>query len=312
MSTTREASAPSGELDALRRARPRSRVVRASALVLGALALYSWTSGEIATAEFFSARRFENLTRFVSHELSPHALQGTDASLGDYLAWGRERWNEHGAQAVLATLQISIVAILLAGLFSWLFAPLIARNVTTVTPFGDGPRSGSRLSRLGYMTLRSCARALTILMRAVPEYILAFLLLAVLGPQTAWPAIVALAIHNGGILARLSGETIENLEPAPLQAMASLGARRGNVVLFGVFPLALGRFLLYFFYRFETCVREATVLGMLGVVSLGYWIQDARTRQFYDEMVFLVCLGVLLVFAADLASALARRFLRNG
>ncbi len=53
-------------------------------------------------------------------------------------------------------------------------------------------------------------------------------------------------------------------------------------------PLALPRFLLYFFYRFESCIREATVLGMLGTVSLGYWIQDARGRQSYDEMLLLV------------------------
>jgi phosphonate transport system permease protein len=76
-------------------------------------------------------------------------------------------------------------------------------------------------------------------------------------------------------------------------------------------PLVLGRFLMYFFYRFETCVREATVLGMLGVVSLGYWIQDARSKQFYDEMVFFVALGALIVLAADLLSAFARTSLRR-
>ena len=76
-------------------------------------------------------------------------------------------------------------------------------------------------------------------------------------------------------------------------------------------PLAANRFLLYFFYRFETCVREATVLGMLGVVSLGYWIQDARAKQFYDEMVVFVGLGALLVLTADIASAIVRRALRR-
>ena len=148
-------------------------------------------------------------------------------------------------------------------------------------------------------------------MRAVPEFILAFLLLAVLGPRNAWPAILALAIHNCGILARLGSEVVENLEPAPLRALAAVGAPRRSMVVFGVLPLALGRDLLYFFYRFETCVREATVLGMLGVLSLGYWIQDARAKQYYDEVFLLVLFSVGLVLMADLLSVLARRSIRR-
>ena len=72
----------------------------------------------------------------------------------------------------------------------------------------------------------------------------------------------------------------------------------------------LPRFLLFFFYRFETCVREATVLGMLGIYSLGYWVDEARSRGRYDEMLFLVALGALLVLAADFVSWWARRAVR--
>jgi ABC-type phosphate/phosphonate transport system permease subunit len=58
-------------------------------------------------------------------------------------------------------------------------------------------------------------------------------------------------------------------------------------------------------------VREATVLGMLGVVSLGYWIQDARARQFHDEMLLLVALGAVIVLIADILSQLARSWVRR-
>ena len=56
---------------------------------------------------------------------------------------------------------------------------------------------------------------------------------------------------------------------------------------------------------------EATVLGMLGVVSLGYYIQQARGKMFYDEMLLLILLGAGIVIASDLLSALARRYLRT-
>ena len=76
-------------------------------------------------------------------------------------------------------------------------------------------------------------------------------------------------------------------------------------------PVALPRFLLYFFYRFETCVREATVLGMLGIASLGHEIVEARAKHFYDELLLLVAFGVVMVLLGDLASHLARGWIRR-
>ena len=131
-----------------------------------------------------------------------------------------------------------------------------------------------------------------------------------LGPS-AWPAVLALAIHNSGILGKLGAETVENLDPRTLRVLRESGATRAEVAIAAILPLSLSRCLLYFFYRFETCVREATVLGMLGVASLGYWIQDSRTRQFYDQMLFFVVLGAAIVLAADLLSMLARWIVRR-
>ena len=104
---------------------------------------------------------------------------------------------------------------------------------------------------------------------------------------------------------------VENLPPGPLRALRALGAGRVPLALVGVYPAALPRFLLYFFYRWETCVREATVLGMLGIVSLGYWIDDARHRFRYDEMVFWILAGAAIVLLGDLLSAVVRRWLRR-
>ena len=76
-------------------------------------------------------------------------------------------------------------------------------------------------------------------------------------------------------------------------------------------PAAIPRAVLFFFYRWETCVREATVLGMLGIVSLGCFIMDSRARNHYDEMIFFVLLGALIVIVGDVVSALARRAVRR-
>jgi len=53
------------------------------------------------------------------------------------------------------------------------------------------------------------------------------------------------------------------------------------------------------------------VLGLLGIVSLGYWIQDARARTHYDVMFLFILLGVVLILVGDFVSAIARSAIRR-
>jgi len=293
----------------LHAARPRSPLVRATALILAGLALYAWLSGEIAVAELWSGRRWDNLRRFLERDATPYPLRADGFSWSGLWEWARPVLVERGLPGAFATLWISVLAIVLAGGLASLAAPLGARTLMAREPYLAGAGGGASRP-LFWRAVSGSTRAFLVLLRAIPEYLWAFLLLAMFG-ASAWPAVLALAIHNAGILGRLGADTIENLDRAPLRALRALGASRRRLVGFAVFPLALGRFLLYFFYRFETCVREATVLGMLGVVSLGYWIQDARARNLYDDMLLLVALGAVLVLLGDLASYAARSWVKK-
>ncbi len=272
---------------------------------------YAWFSGKVAAGELLTARRLDNLERFLTHDVVPYPLRADAPDTETLGAWFRDVLLERGASPALTTVAISAVAILLAAALAWVLVPLAASNLATARPFEGGEPGDARAGRTLWRLLRLLARTVLVLLRAVPEYLLAFLLLSILGPATAWPAVLALALHNAGILGRLGAETVENLEPAAVRSQRAIGGRRRALLVTAILPQAVGRFLLFFFYRFETCVREATVLGMLGVVSLGYWIQDARAKQYYDEMLALVGVGVGIVLVADLCSYLARRTLRE-
>ena len=303
------------DIDALARAKPKSRLVRWSLVLLGLLVVWAWFGGEIDVADAFAPRRLENLRRFLSVEIQPYDLRGKPFDLSEHLAWCWALARDRGLSGALATLSISVLAICLAGLWASLLVLFAARNVASREPFeawirADGETARPRSQGASWRLVSSLVRALLIFLRAIPEYIWAFLLLAMLGPS-AWPAVLALAIHNSGILGKLGAETVENLDPRTLRVLRESGATRAEVAIAAILPLSLSRCLLYFFYRFETCVREATVLGMLGVASLGYWIQDSRTRQFYDQMLFFVVLGAAIVLAADLLSMLARWIVRR-
>ncbi|MEZ5976879.1 MAG: ABC transporter permease subunit [Planctomycetota bacterium] len=288
----------------LRRRRPVNRYLRVSLVLCGVLGVVAWIAGDLFPRFLFDEASRRNVARFLG-ELRPEPLQGEPWDWGVFAQWVRETLvHTRGLGDAWRTFNLAVLAIVLAGTFAALVAPLGARTLATRDPLSDAPDTA------GWRWLRRVVRLGFVLLRALPEYVLAFLLMAML-PSSAWPAVLALAMHNAGILGRLHSETLENLPAGPLRSLRQAGATRAQLAFAAGFPLALGRLLLYVFYRYETCVREATVLGILGIRTLGYSIQDARSKLYYDEMLLLILLSVVLVLAADAASVFVRRWLRR-
>ena len=293
----------------LHRRRPRSVLLRWSAVAVLVLVIVSWGSGDFAHDQLLSPRRLQNLERFLT-ELRPYPLQGRPFDFGTAWQWARGLLAARGLGAAAATLAISILAIVLAAAGAALLCLPAARNYATPDPFVVSLRPPPPARRALWKLLAVVSRSTLIFARAVPEYIWAFLLLILFGP-TAWPAVLALAIHNAGILGKLGSEVIEDLDRTPLAALRASGASRSQIAVTAIAPLGFNRVLLFFFYRWETCVRDATILGLLGIVSLGYWIQDARARNHYDEMFLFILVGAALVIVSDVISAIARESVRR-
>ena len=296
-------------VERLYRQRSRDRFLRVSAVAAMGLATAAWSLGGLLSADTFDARRVDNLRRFLG-EVVPYPLQTGPWSWRTLWQWAAEPWHDHLAAATVNTLAVSIAAILLAALLALVLAPWATRTFARHDPFLPASRTAPRPVRLAWRLVVATARLWLAVLRAIPEYVWAFLLLGLMGP-TAWPLVLALAVHNAGILGKLAADMVENLEGPTLSALRGLGASRWQVALAGIAPLSVGRFLLYLFYRWETCVREATVLGMLGGLSLGFWIQDARARNHYDEMVLAMVCGAMLVLVGDLVSAVVREVVRR-
>lgn len=293
----------------LRNCRPRRPFVTRSLQLFALIMVFSWLAGDFHLAEWFSDRRLDNLDRFLG-EVRPWPLQGKNWETSVAWHWAVGLWRDGGGAALLATFALSLAAITGAGLLGALFSLPAARTFARPQPFLPGGRPAGKPVVWMWAFLVLATRAMLVFLRSVPEYVWAFLLLALLGPQF-WPLVLALILHNAGILGKLGSEVVENTADHAPSALRALGAGRLQIVLGALFPLILPRFLLYFFYRWETCIREATVLGMLGVSSLGFLIVDARARNHYDELLYFIMLGVLLVWAGDLVSALVRRLVRS-
>jgi phosphonate transport system permease protein len=284
----------------------------ASGWALAAGVVWAWTTGGFGLDDMAAAQRWDNLRRF-SREILPWPMQQGQGTWENVVAWARGllfSGPHPGLLAALNTLALSVASIVLAGALAWLLVPLAARSLATAHPFLPSSAATRPLVRWGWKLVVAVSRLLLIFGRAIPEYVWAFVFIAFVSDQF-WAAILALALHNTGILGRLGAEIVENAEAPVPRGLRALGATRGQILAAGLIPASLPRFLVYFFYRWETCLREGTVLGILGVSTLGRLIKDARAADRYDEMMFFVLLGASLVFAGDLLSSLARRWVRG-
>jgi len=288
------------------------RWLRASGWALAAGVVWAWMTGGFGIDDMGASQRMENVRRFAC-EITPWPIQQGEGSWASVLAWARGLLMDGprpGLVAALNTLALSIVSIVIAAIIAWIAIPFAARSIATPHPFLPSAATTSPLARWGWKTIVATTRLALIFARAIPEYVWAFVFIAFVSDQF-WAAIVALALHNAGVLGRLGAEITENADAPVPRSLRSLGATRAQLLATGLVPATLPRFLVYFFYRWETCLREGTVLGILGVTTLGRLIKDARGADRYDEMIFFVLVGAALVFAGDLLSSLARRYVRG-
>lgn len=208
-----------------------------------------------------------------------------------------DRWLETGKMAH-RTLAMSVLAIGLAGIAVLpTFLPG-ARNVSN----GDlGGAPSSSWTALYYLV-----RLTFTLTRAVPELVWAMLIVFFLSPGVL-PGAVALALHNYGVVGKLSAEVVENLDPGPARALRSAGASNMQILLYSVLPQALPQFLTYLLYRWEVVIRTTVVVGFVSAGGLGREFRLSLSYFHYTEVALIIIWYLLLVVAVDLISAVLRR-----
>ena len=241
-------------------------------------------------------------------------LSGETASrawsfLGELAGAGSERtpayldgsaWAEASGLA-LDTLAMSVLAAGLAAIGALLTFMFAARNVMSgeLAPYRNPVwRAWFFAVRLSY-----------VLSRSVPELIWAMLLVFIFSPGIL-PGALALAAHNFGILGKLSAEVVEGLDARPARALRASGAGWFQVIIYGVLPMALPRFVTYLFYRWEVIIRTTIVVGLVAAGGLGMEFRLAMSHFHYTTVTLLLAWYLLLVVGVDLSAAAMRRLAR--
>lgn len=149
-------------------------------------------------------------------------------------------------------------------------------------------------------------RRLMDVFRAINEmvYAMLFVVIVGLGP---FAGVMALWVHTTGVLAKLFAEAVEASDPRPVEGIRATGATWLQEVVFGVVPQVLPLWISYSLYRFESNVRSATVLGLVGAGGIGQVLWE-DVRGFYYAQTAAVM--VFIIVAVSLIDFLSQRLRR--
>jgi len=184
------------------------------------------------------------------------------------------------AMAFLGTLLAVVVAVPLGF--------LAARNIVRLAP-------AHFLIRRGLDVLRGIDTLI---------WALIFVNVVGLGP---FAGLLAIAMADIGVLAKLFGEAIENIDRRQTEGVRSTGAGAIQGMRFGVLPQVLPVFTSNVLYFFESNTRSATILGVVGAGGIGQLLSDRIRINDWDQACFIIILILITVALIDTVSHWLRR-----
>ncbi|AMB60173.1 phosphonate ABC transporter, permease protein PhnE [Microterricola viridarii] len=205
-------------------------------------------------------------------------------SFGNYLP-------EQMFGAMAETIQIALAATLLSLVLSLVVGSLAARNIAP-----------NRATRVG-------ARLSLVVVRGIPELILAIVLIVItgFGPQAG---VLALGFCGIGLLGKLFADSFEEVSPGPERALRAGGATRLQVYAAATMPPSTKAIVGHSFYMLDTNLRAATILGIVGGGGIGFYLNNAGRISAYDEVMAIVLMMTATVLVVEGLASWIRKALQ--
>ena len=189
---------------------------------------------------------------------------------------------------MVGTIQIAIWGTFLSILFGIPFAILSSSNVCP-------------------MWIVQPVRRLMDACRSINEMVFALLFVVAVG-LGPFAGVMALFVHNLGIVAKLFSEAVEAIDPRPVEGIRATGASKLQEVIFGVIPQVTPHWISFGLYRFETNVRSATVLGIVGAGGIGQLLWENIRSFAYSETAAIMLIIIVSITLIDLLSQRLRKW----
>jgi phosphonate transport system permease protein len=145
-------------------------------------------------------------------------------------------------------------------------------------------------------------------MRAINEIVFAliFVVAVGLGP---FAGVLALFVHTAGTLGKLFSEAVEAIDPGPVEGIRATGANRIQEITYGIIPQVMPLWTSYILYRFESNVRSASVLGIVGAGGIGVSLYQSFQAFQYQKVCAILMILIAATTTIDFLSSKLRNWL---
>jgi len=188
---------------------------------------------------------------------------------------------------MLESLQIAIIATAFGVLLSFPLGLTAARNLSP-------------------LPLAWAARALIVLFRTFHPVIIAILFVKAVG-FGALAGVLALIVASLGFLSKLVAEAVEEMSMQQVEAVRATGAAFLSLVIMGVLPQVMARFIGFSAYQLDSNLRNSALVGLVGGGGIGATLFTAFQRFDYDFVLTIVLAIIAVVMAGEIVSGWMRR-----
>jgi len=205
---------------------------------------------------------------------------------GDFFPPNFSQWRFYVSEMV-TTIHLAVWGTILAVIAAIPFGLMSAENVAPVW-------------------LRQPVRRLMDALRAINEIVFAMLFVVAVG-LGPFAGVLALFVHTTGVLAKLFSEAVEAIDPRPVEGIRATGAHPLEEIAFGIIPQVMPLWISYALYRFESNVRSATVVGMVGAGGIGVVLWEQIRGFYFAETCAVIIIIVASVTILDVISSRLRK-----
>ena len=136
---------------------------------------------------------------------------------------------------------------------------------------------------------------------------LSALVVSALVPVVLFAGLLALTIATIASLGKMFSESVEGIDPGPIEALTATGANRVQVILYAVVPQIVPDFLSFTIYHWDINVRISTIIGFVGGGGIGYYLSQRINSFEYTKAGAALLAIVIVVWWLDFLSAQVRK-----
>lgn len=151
------------------------------------------------------------------------------------------------------------------------------------------------------------AKAFMNVFRTIPDLFWGILFATAVGFGSPFAGALAMVMFSMSIMAKLLSETVDAIDPGPLEAAKASGATHWAMVQYSAYPQVAPNYVAYALYIFELNIRAAVVIGIVGAGGIGRLLNERRNFFQWDQVMAIVIVIFVAVIVIELFSIWVRK-----